>query len=189
MAEKTMNVINGINIDVLNQAKEELRQNAELAQFKFIATNKWQNSMHSRATLQEFYQAGNKDETRQSPLNFDLDEPQALLGEDKGPNPVEYVLIGLSGCLTTALIVSAAGKGVHLKSVESRLEGELDVRGFLGIDKNIRNGYQNIKVIFKIDSDEPDSVIKELIRLAQASSPVFDIVTNKVPVSVGFEKK
>ena len=107
-----------------------------------------------------------------------------LLGTGKGPNPVEYLLTALAACVTTALVYHAAAKGIVLKSVESRLEGDIDLRGFLGISKDVRKGYQEIRIYFKIDADVPDEELEELVQLGPSYSPVFDSVTKGVPVKV-----
>lgn len=181
-------IVNGIDVTELQDTMGKLGQHPELARFNFRATNRWVGGTHNRATVMEFYEAGQRDESRTRPMMFEEDEPPGLLGQNRGANPVEYVLIGLSGCLTTSLVAHAAAKNITLKSVESRLEGDLDVRGFLGMSDQVRNGYESIKVTFKIESDASKEQLKELVELAQQRSPVFDIVTHPVPVTVDFEK-
>ena len=180
--------INGINTESLNETIDLVRDNPEFAKFTFIARNQWITGTHNKATIHEFYQAGQRDLTRNEPLVFDEDEPPILLGKNKGANPVEFVLVGLSGCLTTSLVSQAAIKGIELKSVESELKGNLDVRGFLGISKEVRNGFESINVRFNIISNASDEKIQELVSSAKQYSPVYDIITNKVPVSVDFER-
>ncbi len=181
--------VNGISIENLNKIINNIEKNPDLANFSFKAKNKWVDGTNNQARIMEFYVAGEDGNSRKEPLLFEEDEPPILLGNNKGANPVEYILIGLSGCLTTTLVAQAAAKGIKLKSVESQLEGDLDIRGFFGMTEEVRKGYKSIKVNFKIESDEPDEKIQELVELAQKYSPVFDIVTNKVPVNVEFEKK
>ena len=111
-----------------------------------------------------------------------------LLGEDKGPNPVEYLLTGLTGCLTSALIYHAAARGIKIKGIQSRVEGDLDLRGFLGLSPDVKVGYENIRVYFKIDADVSEEQKQELIEIAQKYSPVFNTVTNPTSVSVSLEK-
>lgn len=185
MAEQK--VMNGVNVDKLFSTIDVIKGKPDVAKFKFRATNKWINGTHNRATIKDFYGACQEDKSRTEPMAFDADEPPVLLGENKGANPVEYVLTALSACLTTSLIAYAAARGIKLDEVESRLEGGIDVRGFLGMSDKVRNGYENIKVTFKIKSDAPKEKLKELIEIAQKRSPVFDIVTNPVPVSVELE--
>ena len=112
------------------------------------------------------------------------DEPSVLLGTDRGANPVEYVLTALAGCLTTSLVYHAATRGISIEEVESHLEGDLDLRGFLGLSEEVRTGYENIRVSFKIKADATDEQLKELVQVAQKRSPVFDTVSRPVPVSV-----
>jgi uncharacterized OsmC-like protein len=121
-------------------------------------------------------------------FKLEIDEPPLLLGEDYGANPVEYVLTALSGCLTSSLIYHAAAQGITIEEVESELEGDLDLRGFLGLSDEVRNGYNSIDVKFKVKADAPQEKIDELIELAQKRSPVFDIVSHPVQVTVRAEK-
>ena len=121
-------------------------------------------------------------------FELDADEPPLLLGEDKGPNPVEYILKGLAACLTTSLVYHAAAKGIEVKGVESRLEGDLDLRGFLGISEEVPVGYQKIRVFFKVDADVSDAQKEELIQMAQKYSPVFNTVSNPTPVAVKLDR-
>lgn len=180
-------VVNGVNVTQLYSTIETIRENPDIARFKFRATNRWINGTHNQAAVKEFFGAGKEDDTRKRPFVFDEDEPAVLLGEDRGANPVEYVLVALSGCLTTSLVAHAAARGVKLDAVESRLEGDLDVRGFLGMTDEVRRGYRNIRVTFRIKSDAPREKLRELVEVAQKRSPVFDIVTNPTPVEVRLE--
>ncbi len=181
--------VNGIDIEGLGNTLAAIRDKPELASFKFRASNKWIKGTNNRATVKGYYGAGEEHGKRAVSMTFDEDEPPVLLGNDKGPNPVEWVLVGLSGCLTTSLVAYAAAKGIELRSVESELEGDLDVRGFLNLDPGVRNGYQNIRVHFRIDADASDEELRKLVETAQKRSPVFDIVTHEVPVQVDFERK
>jgi uncharacterized OsmC-like protein len=184
--EETM-IINGLNIDNLFSTVGAIKNNPEIAKFKFRAANKWIDATHSRATICGFYGAGKEDNSRE-PIIFDLDEPPVLLGENQGANPVEYLLVALSGCLTTSLIAHAAARKIKIKKVESRYEGDLDLRGFLGLSEDVKVGFENIRVYFKIDADIPDEQKEELIRMAQKYSPVFNTIANPVNVSVQLEK-
>lgn len=181
--------VNGIDVEGLKNTLGAIKENPALASFKFRASNKWIKGTNNQATVKGYYGAGEEHAKRAVSMTFDEDEPPVLLGNDKGPNPVEWVLVGLSGCLTTSLVAYAAAKGIELRSVESELEGDLDVRGFLNLDPSVRNGYQNIRVHFKIDADASDEEIRKLVEISQQRSPVFDIVTHQVPVQVDFERK
>lgn len=176
--------INGVNVGQLFATINAIKDNPGLAKFQFRAANKWINGGHNRTAIKDFYGAGQEDTTRRQTFLFDNDEPAVLLGEDNGANPVEFALHALAGCLTTSLVYHAAAQGIKIDAVESRFEGELDLRGFLGMSENVRNGYQNIRVTFKIKADAPEEKLKELCELAQQRSPVFDIITNPTPVSV-----
>jgi uncharacterized OsmC-like protein len=176
--------IDGVNVDQLLSTINAIKENPGLAKFKFRANNRWINGGRNRTSINGFYSAGEEDTTRKQTFVFDNDEPIPLLGEDNSANPVEFVLHALAGCLTTSLVYHAAAQGIKIDSVESTFEGDLDLRGFLGMDDDVRNGYENIRVTFKIKADAPDEKLEELCELAQKRSPVFDIVTNAVPVTV-----
>lgn len=181
MAEKTM--LNGINVTQLTETIEAIRRNPDIAKFKFRATNQWVEGTHNRATVKDFFGAL-KEDTSRKPILFEIDEPPVLLGNNVGPNPVEYVLVGLSGCLTTSLIAHAAARGIEIRGLSTRLEGDLDLRGFLGISEDVKVGYERIRVYFRIDADIPDAKKKELIAMAAKYSPVYNTVANPVPVEV-----
>jgi uncharacterized OsmC-like protein len=180
-------VVNGVNVDQLFSTIDLIKEKPEIAKFKFRATNQWVDGTHNRATVKDFYGAGQEDDTRES-MVFHMDEPPVLLGDNQGANPVEYLLVALSGCLTTSLIAHASAKGVKIKSVESRYEGDVDLRGFLGLSENVKVGFQNIRVYFKIDADIPEAEKQELIRMAQKYSPVFNTIFNQTPVSVQLDQ-
>jgi uncharacterized OsmC-like protein len=179
--QKTMN---GVNLDQLFSTINTIQETPQLAGFKFRASNRWINGGHNRTTIKDFYGAGQEDTSRAEPFVMDNDEPAVLLGTDNGANPVEFVLHALAGCLTTSLIYHAAAQGIRIDEVESQFEGDLDLQGFLGLSDEVRNGYENIRVTFKITADAPQEKLEELCRLAQKRSPVFDIVSNPVPISV-----
>ncbi len=184
---QNIKTVNGVNVTGLVETINLIKETPEISRFKFRATNKWQDGTYSQATVKDFYGALQVDDTR-DPLNFDIDEPPVLLGGNKGANPVEYLLVGLSGCLTTAMVAHAAAKGIELRSVESRLEGDLDVQGFLGLSEDIPVEYQQIRVNFKIDADISEEQKQELIKMAQKYSPVFNTITHPVAVTVGLDR-
>jgi uncharacterized OsmC-like protein len=185
--ETTEKMVNGVAVDKLFGTIEAVKSDPEIAKFKFRASNKWINGGHNHTTIKDFYGAK---ETHKHDQTFELpeDEPPVLLGEDKGPNPVEYALTALAGCLTSSLIYHAAAKGIVINGVESRLEGDLDLRGFLGISKDVEVGYQNIRVYFKIDADLSEQQKEELIQMAQKYSPVFNTIANPTAVDVQLDK-
>jgi uncharacterized OsmC-like protein len=180
--------VNGINVDQLFSTIEQVKGNPEIAKFKFRTVNTWIEGTHNRATVKDFYGALKEDSSR-DPLVFQIDEPPVLCGQNLGANPVEYLLVALSGCLTTSLVAHAAARGIDVKKVESRYEGDLDLRGFLGISEDVPVGYQNIKVYFKIEAELSDDQKEELITMAQKYSPVFNSIAKPVPVSVQLDKK
>jgi uncharacterized OsmC-like protein len=175
--------VNGINVDQLFQTIESVKGQPEIALFKFRARNTWVRGTHNRATVKDFYGALQEDDSRNM-MVFEIDEPPVLCGENLGANPVEYLLVALSGCLTTSMIAHAAARGIEIKKVESRYEGELDLQGFLGISDAVPVGYKNIRVYFKIEADISDAQKDELIEMAQKYSPVFNSIAKPVPVSV-----
>lgn len=186
MAENKM--VNGIDVTGLFSTIDAIKGKPDIAKFKFRATNKWINGTHNRATVKDFYGALKEDNSRE-PMHFDMDEPPVLLGKNEGANPVEYLLAALSGCLTTSMIAHAAARGIEIKGVESRYEGDIDLRGFLGISEDVPVGYQNIRVYFKIDADISEEQKEELIRTAQKYSPVFNTITKSAPVSVHLDRE
>jgi uncharacterized OsmC-like protein len=181
------NILNGINVTQLTETIEAIRKNPEIAKFRFRADNRWVDGTHNRATVKDFYGALREDTSRK-PIDFEIDEPPVLLGRNLGANPVEYVLVGLSGCLTTSLIAHAAARGIEIRGLSTRLEGDLDVRGFLGISEDVKVGYEGIRVTFRIDADIPDDKKAELVQMAAKYSPVYNTLANPVPVKVLLEK-
>lgn len=180
-------MVNGVNVSQLFSTIDAIKGRADIAKFKFRASNKWINGGHNHTTIKDFYGAM-ETHLHLEPFELDADEHQVLLGEDKGPNPVEYLLTGLIGCLTSALVYHAAAKGIDIKGIESKLEGDIDLRGFLGLSNDVKVGYENIRVFFKIDADVSQKEKEELILMAQKYSPVFNTVSNATSVSVQLDK-
>lgn len=181
-------VVNGVNVDQLLSTIEQVKDNPEIAQFRFRAKNSWVDGTNNRATIKSFYGALQEDDTR-DPIVFEIDEPPVLCGKNLGANPVEYLLVALSGCLTTSLIAHSAARGIEIKKVESRYEGELDLQGFLGISEEVPVGYKNISIYFRIEADLSEGQKEELLKMAQKYSPVFNSIAKPVPVSVHLDKK
>jgi uncharacterized OsmC-like protein len=186
--KKNAGMINGVDVDRLFATIDAVGKDTSLADFRFRAENSWMRGGHNRSTIQGFYGAGQEDPTRTKPFVLDNDEPAVLLGEDHGANPVEYVLHALAGCVTTSLVYHASARGIRIDEVSSTLEGQLDLRGFLGMDDSVRNGYERIRVTLRVKGDATDEQLEELCRLAERRSPVFDIVSNPVPVEVKLER-
>jgi uncharacterized OsmC-like protein len=177
-------VRNGVDTQTMFATLDAIKEQPELATFQFRATNHWIEGAHNRTTIKDFYGAGVEDTSRAKPFVVDAGEPAILLGTDTGPNPAEYLLHALAACLTTSLVYVAAARGVHLTEVESTLEGDMDVRGALGLDDNYRNGFTQIRVSFRVKGDAPAEKLQEVVERAQKRSAVFDMVTNGMPVSV-----
>jgi uncharacterized OsmC-like protein len=175
---------NGVDTEVLFGTLDAIKAQPELGAFQFRATNRWIDGAHNRSTIQNFYGAGQEDTTRTAAFELDAGEPAILLGSDTGPNPAEHLLHALAACVTTSLVYVAAARGVHLTRVESTIEGDMDVRGALGLDDNYRNGFERIRISFTVEGDAPPEKLREVVARAQKRSAVFDMVTNGVPVSV-----
>ena len=176
----TRGVINGVDVDRMGATREAVRCTPSLATFRFRAANYWIDGGHNRSTIQGFYGAGQENTIRTKPFVLDADEPPVLLGKDQGANPVEFVLHALAACLTTSLVYHAAARGILIESVESKLEGDLVAQGLLGLSEKVRRGYQQIRATFTVKSDASAELLEELTKF----SPVYDIVSNPVPVSV-----
>ncbi|MFY9943204.1 MAG: OsmC family protein [Desulfobacterales bacterium] len=185
-AKQEQKIINGVNVDQLFSTIDLIKQNPEVAKFKFRATNKWVNGTHCQATVKDFFGALKEDTSRQ-PVVFHMDEPPVLLGNNQGTNPVEYLLVALSGCITTSIVAHASAKGIKIKSIESRYEGDIDLRGFLGLSEDVPVGYQEIRIYFRIDADVSEQDKEEMLRMGQKFSPVFNTITKSAPVSVHLE--
>ena len=180
-------MVNGINVDQLVKTIELIKENPKIADFQFRARNTWVDGTHNRATVKDFFGALQEDDSRAA-IKFEIDEPPVLCGQNLGPNPVEYLLVALSGCLTTSLVAHAAARGIAIKKVESRYEGDLDLQGFLGLSEQVPVGYKSIRGFFKIEADLSDEQKEELVRMAQKYSPVYNTIAKPVPVDVKLEK-
>ena len=174
--------MNGVAVDQLMETIEAVKANPQLARFHFRARNRWRDGTHNRTSIQGFTAGGTEDVSRPGPFQFDNDEPPVLLGENRGANPVEFIFHALAGCMTTTFVAYASANGVKIDSIETELEGDIDLRAFLGITDDVRRGYREIRVNCRVTSAAPRETIEELFKLAQARSPVIDIVTNPTPV-------
>jgi uncharacterized OsmC-like protein len=176
-------VDNGVNVQALLDAREALKGSAEAAQFTWRATSKWQKGVHSTTTIQNFFGLG-QEQTHKTEAVFDADHPEVFAAEDNGITPIEYLLVGLASCLTAGVASVAQNRGIQLRSVESVVEGNHDIRGILGADSDVRNGFNDIKVTFTIDADATKQEIDALVAQSQKRSAVFDALTNPTNVSV-----
>jgi uncharacterized OsmC-like protein len=179
--------INGVNVNDLFTTILGIKTAPAIAKFTFQVKNQWAGGSQNSSTVDKFDGAGQK-LSRPRPFVLAADEPPVLLGKDTAANPVEYLLHALASCLTTSMVYHAAARGIQIEEVESSLEGDIDLHGFLELDKNVRKGYQGIRVSFKVKADVPDEQLQEIVQLGTGHSPVFDSLTNGVPVSVRAER-
>jgi uncharacterized OsmC-like protein len=184
---ETNNAVNGVNVDELFGTIDAIKKSPVISRFKFRANNQWIDGGHNRTTIKNFF-GTQQDHDHKEAFVLDADEPPLLLGKDLGPNPVEYALTALAACVTTAIVYHAAAKGVTIRSMESRLEGDIDLQGFLGIRDDVPRGYKEIRMYVNIDADVSPEKLEEIIQLGPTYSPVFDTITRAVPVSVQLEK-
>jgi uncharacterized OsmC-like protein len=187
MTTITAPIRNGIDTAQVYGTLDALKEQPELARFEFRATNRWINGPHSRSTIQGFWGAGQEDTTRMVPFEIDASEPPVLFGDNEAPNPAEFVLHALAGCLTLTIVNVAAARKVTLTEVSSTLTGVLDARGATGLDRSYRNGFERVTVNFSIKGDAPREKLEEIVERAKANSVVYDIVSNPVPVDVTAE--
>jgi uncharacterized OsmC-like protein len=176
-------VNNGVNVEALLGARQALTDAPEAAQFKWRATCSWVNGTHSRSTVEKFFGLG-AEQSHKTAFKFDADHPAIFASEDNGATPVEYVLVGLASCLTAGIAAVAQNRKIQLRSVSATLEAGMDLAGILGIDSEVRNGFDGIKVTFDIDADATREEINALVAQSQRRSAVFDIVTNPTNVHV-----
>jgi uncharacterized OsmC-like protein len=186
-AQESCALINGVNVDGLNATIEAVKATPEIAKFRFNIRNKWKDGGQNSSTVNEYFGAG-KTQSRPRAFVLEADEPAILLGKDTAANPVEYLLHALAACMTSSMVYHAAARGVHIEAVESTFEGDIDVHGFLDLDSKVRKGYQGVRVNFKIKADVPDAQLQMIAQLGPRFSPVFDSVTNGVPVSFTAER-
>ncbi len=179
--EKKVN--NGVNVQALLDAREALTDAPEAAKFKWRATCKWMNGTHSRTNVKGFFGLG-EEQSHKTEFTFDADHPEIFASEDQGATPVELVLSGLASCLMAGVASVAQLREIQLRSVTANLEGDMDIQGILGIDSDVRNGFDNIKVTFDIDADATPDEIKALVAQSQKRSAVFDLLTNPTNVTV-----
>ncbi|MFA5515588.1 MAG: OsmC family protein [Desulfuromonadales bacterium] len=177
--------LNGVDVAYVEDTIKAIEQTPELASFKFRVKNRWLDCGHSRAMIEGFYGA-NQEHVRNEPFVLDADEPPVLAGKDLGPNPVEFLLRGLAGCMTNTMVYHAALRGIRIEELEAELEGDIDLRGFLGLSEDVRQGYENIRITFKVKTDA-----ENLDRLKALSkfSPVYDTVTRGTKVETVIQAK
>ena len=176
-------VDNGVNVQALLDAREALKGAPGATAFTWRATCKWQTGTYSKTNVKCFFGLG-QEQSHKTETSFEADHPEIFAAEDRGITPIEYVLVGLASCLTAGIAAVAQNRGVQLNSVESQLEGKMDIRGILGMDSDVRNGYDDIKVTFKIDAEADRKEIEAIVAQSQKRSAVYDVITNPVNVTV-----
>lgn len=184
MSKENDQTLNGLNLEQLGQTVEALRNDPVLAQFEFRAGNRWINGGENRSTIQSFYGAGQEDTSREQPFVFTNGEPPVLLGNNEGANPVEFLLHGLAGCVTTTTVIHATARGIRINAISTRLRGDIDLQGMLKLDDNVPAGYRGITIDMEIDADCSDEEIEDLLATARGHSPVCTTVCRPVPVTI-----
>ena len=177
-------VDNGVNVGALLGVRSALTESPEIAQFRWRTMVSWVNGTHSQAHVDTFYGFG-QEQRHRTGFTYDVDHPLAFAAEDNGATPVELVLASLASCFTAGVATVASYRGIQLRSVTAELEGDMDLRGIMGVDPDIRNGYQGIRVRFSIDADATREELEAVVAQSQKRSAVFDIVTNPTAVTVG----
>jgi uncharacterized OsmC-like protein len=177
--------VNGINLNVLKETVSAIQGDPDLGKCKFRARNKWIDANHNCTTVSGFYGA-KQEMTHKQEFELHADEPAILAGEDEGANPVEHLLNALASCVTTSLVAHAAVQGIHIEALESELEGDIDLRGFLGLAADVPKGYTNIRVKFKVKTNAEN--MKRLRRLAEFS-PVYNTLIHGTKVDIEIEPR
>jgi uncharacterized OsmC-like protein len=186
MTDTATPVDNGVNVDFLLTAREALTAQPEGANFKWRVSNTWVNGTHSQSRVDGFFGLG-QEQSHRAEFVFDGDHPEVFSSEDQGPTPVELLLVSLAGCLTAGVAAVAQNWKIQLRSVTASLEGDMDIRGILGADPEVRNGFNQIRVKYHVDADASSDDIKALVAQSQKRSAVYDIVTNPTSVTVEVE--
>lgn len=183
MSTSESTVDNGVNVAALLDAREALSNAPEAAKFTWRASCEWKNGTHTRSTVEGFFGLG-EEQQHKSTFTIDADHPEVFASEDLAATPVEIVLVGLASCLTAGVAAVAQHRDIQLRSVKATIEGGMDIQGILGIDSDVRNGFDGIKVHYEIDADATDDEIKAVVAQSQKRSAVYDIVTNPTNVTV-----
>ena len=183
IAQKALH-INGLDVQAANDTIAAIKADTSLARFQFRARNTWVSGGENRSTIRDFYGAGREDRSRAAGFEFTNGEAPVLLGNNEGANPVEFLLHALAGCVTTTLVLHAMARGITIRELSTELEGDLDLRGLLGLDDAVAPGYEQIRIKMKVRADCPDSELEDLLGYAQQHSPVCNTVCRPVPVII-----
>ncbi|MCH7891258.1 MAG: OsmC family protein [Gemmatimonadetes bacterium] len=176
-------VDNGVNVQALLDARKALAEAPEAAKFQWRAKCEWVGGTLSRSTVEGFFGLG-EEQKHKSKFTFDADHPEVFASEDRGATPVEIVLAALASCLTAGIASVAQLREIQLRSVTATVEGGMDIQGILGMDSDVRNGFDGIKVTYTIDADATPDEIKAIVAQSQKRSAVFDALTNPTNVTV-----
>jgi uncharacterized OsmC-like protein len=179
----TSTIDNGVNVQALLDARGVLEGAPEAAKFTWKASSTWSHGVASETRIQNYFGLG-EEQSHKTETVFDADHPETFAAPDNGITPIEYLLVGLASCLTAGVASVAQNRGIQLRSVESTVEGHHDIRGILGADPDVRNGFNDIKVTFKIDADATQQEIEALVAQSQKRSAVFDALSNPTEVAV-----
>lgn len=182
-ATNTTNACNGVDVGQVLDLIDTIGQDCAVAKTQFRAHNKWLGGGLNRSDVKEFYANGAEDASRTKPFELHADEPAFLAGQDAAPNPVEFILHALAGCLTTTLVYHAAVRGIEISGIETELEGDLDLRGIFGLSTSVRKGYQDVRVHMQVKSQ---ATVEELRELAMFS-PVYEMISTALPVTFTIE--
>ena len=186
-AKQLSKIVNGVNVDDFYGTVDAIKANPAIAKFKFRVQNQWDEASRNSSIVDSYYGAG-QERSRSKPFVLVADEPAVLLGKDNAVNPVEYLLHALAACLTTSMVYHAAARGIEIEEIESSLEGDIDLLGFLALDPLVRQGFHGIRAKFKIKANASDDLLQGIVRLGTGHSPVFDSLTRGVPVAVTAER-
>lgn len=176
--------LNGLDIDAATDTIEAIKADPAIAHFQFRARNRWINGGENRSTIKDFYGAKAEDTSRDTAWEFTNGEPPVLLGNNEGANPVEFLLHALAGCVTTTFVLHAMARGIRINSLSTELEGDIDLRGLLGLDETVMPGYREIRIRMHVDADCSEAELADLMAFAEAHSPVCNTVCRPVPVRI-----
>jgi uncharacterized OsmC-like protein len=183
VAERAMRM-NGIDVQAAMDTIGAIKADPTLARFQFRARNTWVSGGENRSAIRDFYGAGREDDSRTMAFEFTNGEPPVLLGNNEGANPVEFLLHALAGCVTTTFVLHATARGITIKELSTRLEGDLDLRGLLGLDDSVSPGYEQIRIEMNVEADCSEAELDDLLAYTQQHSPVCNTVCRPVPVSI-----
>jgi uncharacterized OsmC-like protein len=175
---------NGVDVPTLFATLDAVKAQPAIADFRFRATNRWVSGTHSRSTVRGFYGAGQEDTSRTEDFVLDADHPAVLVGQNNGPTPIEFLLHALAACLTAGMVNVAAARGITLDEVTSTVEGDIDLRGILGLSEEVRNGYSGVRVHVDVRGAADDAQLREVVEQSRRRSAVYDVLTSGVPVQI-----